>query len=146
MIHKTAFLLPLLPNYLSGLGVLISGLILLGTSQQAMAQSRSGGSGAGIPALTSEDLNKINSQPLAPQGVNPAGLGENEERKPSFNYTDANGTQIKEYRDTNAPTEVQVKTPFTTYNMSPPNTVQPGIISGSDNPMLSVPSIRIPLN
>ncbi len=96
-------------------------------------------------ALTQEDLNRINNQPLAPSAKNPAGLGKKEERKPSFEYTESTGTQIREYRESNLPTEIEVKSTFGTYEMSPPQTVFPTTGSSQDNNLLSVPSIRIPL-
>lgn len=98
---------------------------------------------SGTQALSKEDLNQINNQPLAPSSRNPAGLGVKEERKPSFEYTDPSGTQIREYRDSNLPTEIEVKSAFGTYEMSPPQTVFPGSVQ-QDN-LISVPSIRIPL-
>lgn len=112
--------------------------LMLITFQVALAQS------GGTQALTKEDLNQINNQPLAPSAKNPAGLGKKEERKPSFEYTDTTGTQIREFRDSNLPTEVEVKSTFGTYEMSPPQTVFPGSVQ-QDN-LISVPSIRIPLN
>jgi hypothetical protein len=108
-------------------------------SNRAWAQS------AGTQALTQDDLNRINSQPLAPTAKNPAGLGKKEDRKPSFEYTDSTGTQIREYRESNLPTEIEVKSTFGTYEMSPPQTVFPTGGMQQDN-LISVPSIRIPLN
>ena len=99
----------------------------------------------GTQVLTKEDLNRINNQPLAPSAKNPAGLGKKEERKPSFEYTDSTGTQIREYRENNLPTEIEVKSTFGTYEMSPPSTVMPTSGMQQDN-LISVPSIRIPLN
>ncbi len=99
---------------------------------------------SGTQALSKDDLNQINNQPLAPSSRNPAGLGVKEERKPSFEYTDPSGTQIREYRDSNLPTEIEVKSVFGTYEMSPPQTVFPAGGMSSDN-LISVPSIRIPI-
>jgi malic enzyme len=107
----------------------------------ATANAQSGGT----QALTKEDLNRINKQPLVPPASNPAGLGKKEERKPSFEYTETTGTQIREYRESNLPTEIEVKSTFGTYEMSPPQTVFPTTGSQQDNNLLSVPSIRIPL-
>ena len=76
---------------------------------------------------------------------NPAGLGKKEERRPSFEYIETTGTQIREYRESNLPTEIEVKSTFGTYEMSPPQTVFPTTGSQQDNNLLSVPSIRIPL-
>jgi hypothetical protein len=123
--------------------IVLSSLLTLGVFQGglgiATAQSNS------TQALTSEDLNRINNQPLVPSSKNPAGLGKKLERKPSFEYTETTGTQIREYRENNLPTEIEVKSTFGTYEMSPPQTVFPTTGSSQDNNLLSVPSIRIPL-
>lgn len=95
-------------------------------------------------ALSQSELNRINNQPLAPT-VSPAGVLSNpESRKPSFQHREATGTEITEYKDANSPTQVQVKTKYTTYEMSPPDSVMPGPQSG-DGGLLSVPSISIPI-
>jgi hypothetical protein len=95
-------------------------------------------------ALSQSELNKINNQPLAPT-VSPAGILETPEvRKPSFQHKEATGTEITEYKDANSPTQVQVKTKYTNYEMSPPDSVKPGPPSGEGS-LLSVPSISIPI-
>ena len=110
---------------------------ILGSSN-ALAQNTS-------QALSPSELQRINNQPLAPM-VSPSGvLSAPEGRKPAYQYKDANGTEVTEYKDTNSPTQVQVKTRLTTYEMSPPESVQPGAQSGEGN-LLSVPSLSIPLN
>ncbi len=123
--------------------IALSSLLALGVLHcslgTANAQSR------GTQALTKEDLNRINNQPLAPSAKNPAGLGKKEERKPSFEHTEATGTQIREYRESNLPPKIEVKSTFGTYEMSTPQTVFPTTGSQQDNNLLSVPSIRIPL-
>ncbi len=94
-------------------------------------------------ALSPTELNRINNQPLAPM-VSPSGaLNSPQNRTPSYQYKDGNGTEITEFKDTNSPTQVQVKTKYTTYEMSPPDSVKPGPQSG-ENELLSVPSISIP--
>jgi len=132
-----ALKLPLNPSPLMKRHTVIACLALL-VSHGVCAQS------SGTQALSKEDLNQINNQPLAPSSRNPAGLGVKEERKPSFEYTDPIGTQIREYRDSNLPTEIEVKSAFGTYKMSPPQTVFPAGGMSSDN-IINVPSIRIPL-
>jgi hypothetical protein len=95
-------------------------------------------------ALSQSELNRINNQPLAP-AVSPGGvLGSPESRKPSFQHKESTGTEITEYKDANSPTQVQVKTKYTTYEMSPPDSVMPGPPSGEGG-LLSVPSISIPI-
>ncbi|MBU3605477.1 hypothetical protein IEN92_01760 [Polynucleobacter sp. MWH-Creno-3A4] len=95
-------------------------------------------------ALSTSELNRINNQPLAP-AVSPTGLAEGPQtRKPSYQYKNDRGTEVTEYKDANSPTQVQVKTKYTTYEMSPPDSVMPGPPS-SDGSLLSVPSISIPI-
>ena len=64
--------------------------------------------------------------------------------QPSYQYQNDRGTEVKEYKDANGPTQVQVKTKYTNYEMSPPDSVMPGVQSGEGN-LLSVPSISIPI-
>lgn len=96
-------------------------------------------------ALSPSELNRINNQPLAPTATPTGALNSPQSRSPSYKYKDANGTEITEYKDTNSPTQVQVKTKYTTYEMSPPDSVKPGPQSG-EGELLSVPSISIPFN
>jgi hypothetical protein len=116
--------------------LLVSGLMVVSSS--AFAQ------GGNSQALSPTELNRINNQPLAPAVGNPANLGNTDARKPTFEYTDPGGTQVKEFRDANAPTEVQVKGPLGTYEMSPPTSVMPGPSNKANDNLLSVPSISIP--
>ena len=106
----------------------------------ASAQAQSENSQALSPA----ELSRINNQPIATPVGNPGALGNADARKPTFEYTDPGGTQVKEFRDANVPTEVQVKGPLGTYEMSPPTSVLPGPSNQSNDNLLSVPSIRIP--
>jgi hypothetical protein len=95
-------------------------------------------------ALSASELNRINQQPLAPT-MNPAGVVDGpQSRQPSYQYKNDRGTEITEYKDANSPTQVQVKTKYTTYEMSPPDSVMPGPPSGEGS-LLSVPSISIPI-
>jgi hypothetical protein len=95
-------------------------------------------------ALSQSELNQINNQPLSP-AMSPAGvISSPETRKPSFQHKEATGTEIIEYKDANSPTQVQVKTKYTTYEMSPPDSVKPGPPSGEGS-LISVPSISIPI-
>ncbi|MBU3546054.1 hypothetical protein ICN23_02505 [Polynucleobacter sp. MWH-Jannik1A5] len=106
------------------------------STTSALAQNNS-------QALSPSELNRINNQPLAPT-VSPAGaLNSPEQRKPNFEYRDTNGTTVTEYKDVNAPTQVDVKTRFTSYEMAPPTSVMPGPPKETD--LISVPSISIPL-
>ena len=93
-------------------------------------------------ALSPAELNRINSQPLAPSVSATGVINAPEARKPSYQYKATNGTEITEYKDINAPTQVDVKTPYTSYEMAPPTSVMPGVPKETD--LLSVPSISIP--
>jgi hypothetical protein len=93
-------------------------------------------------ALSPAELNRINNQPLSPK-VSPSGTANAPEtRQPTYQYKARNGTEITEYKDANAPTQVDVKTPYTSYEMAPPASVMPGVPRETD--LISVPSISIP--
>lgn len=101
----------------------------------AQAQSNS-------QALSPSELQRINNQPLAPPVSASEVTNAPESRKPSFQHKEATGTEITEYKDANAPTQVDVKTRYTSYEMAPPATVMPGVPKETD--LISVPSISIP--
>ena len=93
-------------------------------------------------ALSPSELQRINNQPLAP-AVNASQVTNTPEgRKPSFQHKEATGTEVTEYKDANSPTQVDVKTRYTSYEMAPPATVMPGVPKETD--LISVPSISIP--
>ncbi len=94
-------------------------------------------------ALSQSELNRINSQPIAPTVSATGALNTPEPRKPNYQYKDKNGTTVTEYKDVNSPTQVDVKTPYTSYEMAPPTSVMPGPPKETD--LISVPSISIPL-
>jgi len=93
-------------------------------------------------ALSPSELNRINNQPLAPAVSASGAISSPEQRKPNYQYKDKNGTTVTEYKDVNLPTQVDVKTPYTSYEMAPPTSVLPGPPKETD--LLSVPSISIP--
>jgi len=109
-------------------------VVFAATSVQAQNNSQ---------ALSPSELNRINNQPLAPAVSASGVMSAPEQRKPNYQYKDKNGTTITEYRDANAPTQVDVKTPYTSYEMAPPTSVMPGPPKETD--LISVPSISIPL-
>jgi hypothetical protein len=94
-------------------------------------------------ALSPSELNRINNQPLAPAVSASGAISNPEQRKPNYQYKDKNGTTVTEYKDANSPTQVDVKTPYTSYEMAPPTSVMPG--PPKDTDLISVPSISIPL-
>jgi hypothetical protein len=93
-------------------------------------------------ALSPSELQRINNQPLAPAVSASEGTNAPQGRKPSFQHKEVSGTEITEYKDANSPTQVDVKTRYTTYEMAPPATVMPGVPKETD--LISVPSISIP--
>ncbi|QWD72085.1 hypothetical protein C2740_07450 [Polynucleobacter sp. MG-5-Ahmo-C2] len=118
---------------------LMSFLVIFGLLGVSPAQAQNNSQ-----ALSPSELNRINNQPLAPT-VSPAGVLEGpQSRQPSYQYKNDRGTEVKEYKDVNGPTQVQVKTKYTSYEMSPPDSVKPGPPSGEGG-LLSVPSISIPI-
>ena len=118
--------------------VLMSVLVVFGLFglNSAQAQNTS-------QALSQSELNRINSQPIAPTVSATGALNTPEPRKPNYQYKDKNGTTVTEYKDVNSPTQVDVKTPYTSYEMAPPTSVMPGPAKETD--LISVPSISIPL-
>ncbi|SNX28020.1 hypothetical protein SAMN06295945_0339 [Polynucleobacter meluiroseus] len=118
--------------------VLVGFLAILGLNsvQFSHAQQNS-------QALSPAELQQINNQPLAP-AVNASQVTNSPQgRTPTFQHKASTGTQITEYKDANSPTQVEVKTKYTTYEMSPPDSVKPGAQSGEGS-LLSVPSVSIP--
>ncbi len=101
----------------------------------AQAQSNS-------QALSPSELQRINNQPLAPAVSAAEATNAPQGRKPSFQHKEATGTEVTEYKDANSPTQVDVKTRYTSYEMAPPTTVMPGVPKETD--LISVPSISIP--
>jgi len=93
-------------------------------------------------ALSPSELQRINSLPLAPAVSASEVTNAPEGRKPSFQHKEATGTEVTEYKDANSPTQVDVKTRYTSYEMAPPTTVMPGVPKETE--LLSVPSISIP--
>jgi hypothetical protein len=93
-------------------------------------------------ALSPSELQRINNQPLAPAVSAAEATNAPQGRKPSFQHKEVTGTEVTEYKDTNSPTQVDVKTRYTSYEMAPPATVMPGVPKETD--LISVPSISIP--
>ena len=117
---------------------LMSILIVFGLIATNVAQAQNDSQ-----ALRPSELNRINNQPLAPTVSASGVMNAPEQRKPNYQYKDKNGTTVTEYKDVNSPTQVDVKTPFTSYEMAPPTSVMPG--APKDTDLISVPSISIPL-
>ncbi len=117
---------------------ILSVLVVLGLFAAASVQAQNNSQ-----ALSPAELNRINNQPLAPAVSASGAMNSPEQRKPNYQYKDKNGTTITEYKDVNAPTQVDVKTPYTSYEMAPPTSVMPGPPKETD--LISVPSISIPL-
>jgi len=117
---------------------IISFLVVFGFLGAASAQAQNNSQ-----ALSPSELNRINNQPLAPTVSATGAMNAPEQRKPNYQYKDKNGTTITEYKDVNSPTQVDVKTPYTSYETAPPTSVMPEPPKEAD--LISVPSISIPL-
>lgn len=132
------YLTNLISRSMSQSQVLMSVLVLFGLFAATAAQAQNNSQ-----ALSPSELNRINNQPLAPAVSASGAINNPEQRKPNYQYKDKNGTTITEYKDVNSPTQVDVKTPYTSYEMAPPASVMPGPPKETD--LISVPSISIPL-
>ncbi len=120
-----------LMGFLSAFGAFGMGSVQAQSSSEALSE-----------ALSPAELHRINNQPLAPAVSASDVTNAPEGRKPSFQHKEATGTEITEYKDANSPTQVDVKTRYTSYEMAPPTTVMPG--PAKDTDLISVPSISIP--
>ncbi len=132
------YLMNLISHTMGQSFALVSVLMTFGLFIASSAQAQNNSQ-----ALSPSELNRINSQPIAPAVSASGVLNTPEQRKPNYQYKDKNGTTITEYKDVNAPTQVDVKTPYTSYEMAPPTSVMPGPPKETD--LISVPSISIPL-
>jgi hypothetical protein len=112
---------------------LITTLILV--SQGLMAQN--------TQALSAEELQRINQQPITPKVKNNAETGKLTEKKPTFQHQEADGTSIKEYKEGGKATEVIVESSFgTRYELSTPDDAASPKIR--DQNVNRVPTIRMP--
>lgn len=117
--------------------LVLSGLIttLILVSQGLMAQNMQG--------LSTEELQRINQQPIAPKVKNNAETGKLTEKKPTFQHQEADGTTIKEYKEGGKATEVIVESSFgTRYELSTPDDAASPRIR--DQNVNRVPTIRMP--
>ncbi|WP_066731583.1 DUF2782 domain-containing protein [Cupriavidus sp. D384] len=105
-------------------------VLALTATQAALAEETSN-------ALTQQELNKINNQPIAPAAKSQL----NQPREPSFQLRERDGTQVTEYRDKGRATEIQVQSGFgTKYEMSKPEDSSPRI---RDHDVNRVPSVNL---
>ena len=117
--------------------LVLSGLIttLILVSQGLMAQN--------TQALSAEELQRINQQPITPKVKNNAETGKLTEKKPTFQHQEADGTSIKEYKEGGKATEVIVESSFgTRYELSTPDDAASPKIR--DQNVNRVPTIRMP--
>ncbi|MCT9123619.1 hypothetical protein N6G03_03285 [Cupriavidus gilardii] len=89
-------------------------------------------------ALTQQELNEINNQPIAPSAKTQL----NHPREPSFQLNEADGTQVREYRDRRGQqVDIEVRSGAgTQYQMSRPEDSSPRIREREVN---RVPSVRV---
>jgi hypothetical protein len=131
------YLTNLISHSMSQSLTLMSFLVVFGLFGTTSAQAQNNSQ-----ALSPSELNRINNQPLAPAVSASGVMNAPEQRKPNYQYKDKNGTTVTEYKDVNSPTQVDVKTPYTSYEMAPPTSVMPG--PPKDTDLISVPSVSIP--
>jgi hypothetical protein len=131
------YLTNLISHSMSQSLTLMSFLVVFGLFGATSAQAQNNSQ-----ALSPSELNRINNQPLAPAVSASGAMNAPEQRKPNYQYKDKNGTTVTEYKDANSPTQVDVKTPYTSYEMAPPTSVMPG--PPKDTDLISVPSVSIP--
>lgn len=105
------------------------------TTQEVRSQSSQ--------ALSQEELNQINQQPIVKPTKNKGEAGKTPSKKPTFEHKEADGTTIKEYKEGGKATEVVVESASgTKYEMSTPNdAASPNI---RNNEVNRVPSVRLP--
>ncbi|MGO4277550.1 Protein of unknown function [Cupriavidus sp. OV038] len=88
-------------------------------------------------ALTQQELNQINNQPIAPASKSQL----NQPREPSFVLRERDGTQVTEYRNKGQATDIQVRSGVgTKYEMSKPEDSSPKI---RDHDVNRVPSVNL---
>ena len=88
-------------------------------------------------ALTQQELNQINNQPIAPAVKSQL----NQPREPSFQLRERDGTSVTEYRDKGRATDIQVHSGMgTKYEMSKPEDSSPKI---RDHDVNRVPSVNL---
>lgn len=88
-------------------------------------------------ALTQQELNQINNQPIAPASKSQL----NKPREPSFVLRERDGTQVTEYRNKGQATDIQVRSGVgTKYEMSKPEDSSPKI---RDHDVNRVPSVNL---
>ncbi|MBY4898242.1 hypothetical protein [Cupriavidus sp. AU9028] len=89
-------------------------------------------------ALSQQELNEINNQPIAPSQRTQI----NTPRQPTFQLNEADGTQVREYRDRRGQeADIEVRSGAgTQYQMSRPEDSSPRI---RDREVNRVPSVRV---
>ncbi|TWG89236.1 hypothetical protein L602_000100001260 [Cupriavidus gilardii J11] len=109
-------------------------VVALTVSPWALAQQAAEDNGA----LTQQELNEINNQPIAPAQRTQL----NHPREPSFQLTEPDGTQVREYRDRRGQqADIEVRSGAgTQYQMSRPEDSSPRI---RDREVNRVPSVRV---
>jgi len=114
----------------SGRALLLAAVVLaLGAPAWVLAQGN---------ALSQEELDKINNQPIAPQAKTQINKPQ---REPSFRLDERDGTQVREYSNKGRQTDIQVKSGFgTRYDMSKPEDSSPKI---RDHDVNRVPSVNL---
>lgn len=125
-----------LPGTTSRALLAAAAVLALTVSPWALAQQAAADGDNG--ALTQQELNEINNQPIAPAQRTQL----NHPREPSFQLTEPDGTQVREYRDRRGQqADIEVRSGAgTQYQMSRPEDSSPRI---RDREVNRVPSVRV---
>jgi hypothetical protein len=116
----------------SSVGLRRAALCLLMLPSLALAQAS-----ADPSALSPQELERINKQPLAPRVKTEL----NRPREPSFVLNDTDGTQVREYRNKGRATDIEVQSGMgTSYQMSKP---EEGVPQQRERAVNRVPSVPI---
>ena len=93
--------------------------------------------------LSPSELQRINNQPLA-LTVNTSDITNAPQgQRPSFQHKEATGTEIIEYKDVDASTQVDIKAHYISYERVPPTSVIPRLAT-KEIDLISIPCISIP--
>ena len=113
--------------------LLVTSLVFTGISQAQAPQNE---------GLSKSELDAINNQPIAKSITAQSQVDGVSQLEPSFELKEANGTEIREYKEKDQPTDVEVNSGVgTRYSLSRPTDPTPAI---PDQYMNRVPTIKVP--
>lgn len=113
--------------------LLVTSLVFTGISQAQTPQNE---------GLSKSELDAINNQPIAKSITAQSQVDGVSQLEPSFELKEANGTEIREYKEKDQPTDVEVNSSVgTRYNLSRPTDPTPSI---PDQYLNRVPTFKVP--